>query len=654
MNLKFYNFFCFQYQKVSARTNLASRVAWLSLCLSLLGAFFSILIATFWLSNLEMTAKHDQLATDIEKFSAINVSSLSQYDFARLEDLGEVFAQENKLIKDLEIWHFEGLRMMQYGDSIPANNIKDGQKNIRVHNVLSADQQLVLGTLRYRLVDLSGVGLSSTYWIATALMIIISCMMTALMMQRLLKNYLVKPLTELTIHVQNFSLNEPQIEPFVGGARELRQLYTSFKNMENRVVNQATTDPVTGLRNRIYLESCIKQAQACDQHSCAVLLLDLDHFKRINDNYGHPTGDLLLNSIAKKLSELLEPGTELIRMGGDEFAIWFHCDSASDVAEIIELKILGAMQQPFSLENGRYTTVRLSGGFAHYPLDVCSPKNLLKAADLALYKTKEMRTGNVTYYTQNLSVESNEWLEIADLLHIQLADNSLLFYFQKIVHASSQMLWGYEMLLRLIAPSGKIYNTETVMQVAGQLGLNESIVERTIDFAVDALNNKIRCASLTINMSPEQMVLLTPLKISLLFASIPLSLRQRIIIELTEQSLLDKRDVLTPITQLHTLGYKIALDDFGSGYSAMSCLSSFPLSIVKIDKSLTQDLLQLKNRKLLSSITYISKNMGFTVIAEGIESNAQYQEISSLGCDLVQGYLFGKPSNLDYDRLIDN
>ncbi|MGB1239753.1 MAG: EAL domain-containing protein, partial [Pseudomonadales bacterium] len=295
------------------------------------------------------------------------------------------------------------------------------------------------------------------------------------------------------------------------------------------------------------------------------------------------------------------------------------------------------------------TQARLSGGFASYPEDVESPGDLLTAADLALYKTKELRTANITYYTQDLYEESSEWMAISNLLRHQLNRGTLKFYFQQIVHAGDRSVWGHEMLLRLISEDGKVYNTETVIQVAGQMGLMGIIVEKTIACAIDALQNTIHEGAVTINMSPEQIALLTPDQIAKLMAPVSSTLRQRLVIELTEQSLLDSIDVLSPVTQLHKLGYRIALDDFGSGYSAMSCLSSFPLSIVKLDKSLTQDLLVKSNRELLSGITYISEKMGFSVIAEGIETQEQFEMVSDLGCDLAQGYFFGKPQDLNLD-----
>jgi diguanylate cyclase (GGDEF)-like protein len=641
-----------QFQLINAKTNLASRVAWLSLSLSSLGAFLSILIATFWLSNLEISAKHEQLALDVDKFSALIQSSLVQYDFARLDDVGSVFTQENKLIKDLEIWHFDGLKMMHSGEPIQPMGGTQGSIKVYEHQISSSDGKNTLGTLRYTLVDFDHIGLSSTYWIATAIMIGISTLLTALIVQRLLKSYLVRPLTELTEHVQSFSIYKPQLDQFNGGARELKQLYSSFKFMADRVVNQATTDPITGLRNRIYLESCIEQASSAPDRSCAVLLLDLDHFKRINDNYGHPTGDFLLNAIAHRLSDLMQENIELVRMGGDEFAIWFHDSEGGVFAKKMEMQILKAMQQPFLLDNGRSTTVRLSGGFAAYPSNVSTPQNLLKAADLALYRTKELRSGDVTYYTENLSTESSEWLEMADLLRAQIESDSLTFYYQKINYPKDQAIWGYELLLRLISSTGRVYDTEAVMQVVASLGLNEQLLDKSIELVINTLSCNPGISALSVNMSPEQIVLLTPQKIENQLASISDDIRKRIVVEVTENSLLDYRDVLTPIKKLHQLGFRIALDDFGSGYSALNCLNSFPLSIVKLDKSLTGNVRKEKNRKLLSNITIISKSMGYDVIAEGIETDEQYYEVKRLGCDLMQGFKFGMP--MTYETLCES
>lgn len=628
--------------------SLASRLAWLVFLVGLLGASGTAAIAVFWFTGMSEKDAQAQWSRDIRNFATIIASPLGGYNFANVSDLGRVFIQENKLTDMLEIWHIDGVKVTAIG----GDRKNEGAETITLpimSNEYSSEQ---VGYLKIRKTSNQHLQKFGSYLSAAVLLIVLTSTVTSILLQRVLKFYLLQPISRLAQEVRGFDLKQPSgFSKMPNAASELRQLSHSFQKMAWRIRTQATTDPVTLLRNRFYLEGVMREAELDLKGSYALLLLDLDHFKSINDNFGHPTGDHLLKRVAKRLTPLLHLGAKFVRMGGDEFAIWFRGYLPEEEILTMRKNVASAFSDPFVLGNGTVVHLQASGGLALYPRDVEHPNDLLKAADLALYQAKARRLSEVSRYTPDLANTAKEWLEIASLLREKLKNDELEFYTQPIVHTRAGSHWGQELLLRLVRSNGQAYNTETVLNVAKQVDLMGAITEKTFDLAIKLLCDNVLQGHLNINLSPEQVLSMTPLQIERYLLSTPLSIRKRLVIELTEQSFLERKEILGSIDRFSQLGYAVALDDFGSGYSSMSCLSRLPLSIVKLDKSLTRRILKSeRDRVLLASLVEMSHEMGFQLIAEGIESYEQWVLVRDLGCDLVQGYFLGRPEKIRINR----
>jgi len=411
------------------------------------------------------------------------------------------------------------------------------------------------------------------------------------------------------------------------------------------------TDPLTGLINRREFSVRLTQSLALASNTgtaVALALLDVDHFKTINDFYGHDAGDTLLIHIADRLrNSALAPIHFVARLGGDEFAIALDNETAGDIDQTLE-HILNLIRQPIEI-NGVSHHCTASIGYASYPQDGESEKELFKCADLALYEAKAQERNRVIPFVPRLRAIFDRRIEFQQAVETGLRMGQFAVHYQPIVPLSGQKPLSLEALLRwhhpqlgLITPQafGEIFEEPST---AVQIG--HFILERAISDIATMRARAIRVDRISINVTAADFRNHDfTARLTTLLGRYAVSPEQ-ICIEVTETMFLDtgSTGIQQDLQQLHDLGVKIALDDFGTGYASLTHLVSLPFDIVKIDRSFTSNITRHgPETVIVQGVIDIVRGIGRSVIAEGIETLAQLEQLNTMGCDTMQGWFFSR------------
>ncbi|MCB1052883.1 MAG: EAL domain-containing protein, partial [Acidobacteria bacterium] len=426
---------------------------------------------------------------------------------------------------------------------------------------------------------------------------------------------------------------------------------TQRKRDEEELRYLANYDTLTQLPNRTFfaerLERAILRAERNKKH-IALLFIDLDRFKQINDSLGHNTGDALLCSVAERLTHCVRKEDTVARLGGDEFTVVLErLDRAQDSAHVAE-KILEQLTQPFQL--GPYElVVTPSIGISFYPQDGADPQSLLRNADTAMYSAKNKGRNNFQFYSQEMNASSLTRLEREAALRHALARNELEIHYQPQIALETGRFTGVEALIRWRSHQWGLISPADFIPIAEETGLIVNIGEWVLSQAIRDYRQweekGIAPPRLAINLSPRQV-----------FSNEFLDRTKQILdeqhfdpntleFELTESLLLDvsKQNIQTMV-QLTRLGIRLALDDFGTGYSSLSYLKRFPIGVLKVDRSFVNDVAEHEEaRSLVGSMIAMARRLGLTVVAEGIENPSQLDILKREGCDVGQGYLYSKP-----------
>ena len=415
---------------------------------------------------------------------------------------------------------------------------------------------------------------------------------------------------------------------------------------ETRVQHLADHDPLTGLPNRRLLEDRLTQALAASQRNrkqTAVVFVDLDRFKSINDTLGHAAGDVVLKEVAERLMKQLRVVDTVCRMGGDEFVVILpEIKRASDAANVAA-KILETMAQPFVAE-GRELHITTSIGISVFPDDGRDAESLIRNADAAMYHAKGTGRANYQFFTEQMNLAASRRLVIESDLRRAVQENELRMYYQPVVEAASGRATSWEALLRWQHPArGRVAPGEFI-QVAEDTGLILPLGEWTLEEAcrwacsADAL-------PVSVNLSARQF---SDPKLFELVARVLKSTGltpQRLELEIAETVAMQQPDiVLAALTKLKGLGVRLALDDFGIGLSGVAYLSRVPVDLIKIDRSLISGASAEADRHpVVPAIVGLGHALGLKVVAKGVETEAQKAMLLACGCDYLQGYLTGKP-----------
>lgn len=414
---------------------------------------------------------------------------------------------------------------------------------------------------------------------------------------------------------------------------------------------QAFHDGLTDLPNRnLLLERLERALDPCSRGrlGTALLYIDLDDFKVINDSLGHAAGDELLVTVSGVLQSCVRPWDTVARLGGDEFTVLLTHLQGQDEADRITERILSELRKPLSI--GSITAhVSASVGLAFIEGDVVSPEELLRRADIAMYQAKKFGKANSTHYDDSMDEEARIRLDLQGGLLNAVENGELRVVFQPIYNIRNGKLKGVESLLRWDRPGHGTVSPDVFIPIAEETGAIAQIGEWVLEQScrqVKVWNDKFDAnLTVSVNLSGRQLQrthLEKTVQDVLDRTHFP---ADHLTLEITETILMQDKDTISDrLNRVKSMGVKVAIDDFGTGYSAMSSLSEFPLDIVKIDKAFVRQLgHRVQSEAIIEAIVTLSKSMGFAVTAEGIETEDQLGLVKRLGCDLAQGYFFSPP-----------
>jgi diguanylate cyclase (GGDEF)-like protein/PAS domain S-box-containing protein len=453
------------------------------------------------------------------------------------------------------------------------------------------------------------------------------------------------------IHTEWYNTPLVDTEQKIIGVASLVQDITERLNTERTIHYMAHHDALTGLPNRRLMQDRLNQAilQARrNQTHVALLFLDLDRFKLVNDTLGHETGDYVLRDVAKRLMKVVREGDTVSREGGDEFVIVLPDLEKPESAQVVANKILHELAKPIEV-SGHELTVTASIGISHYPNDATDIQHLLKHADSAMYQAKDAGRNTARFFTSDLNFLLSKRLEVESRLRRGIERSEFFLRFQPQVDVVSGRIVGVEALLRWNDPQqGEIYPKDFI-SIAEELGLIVPLGEwvfRTACQQIKAWTTEgYKDLTVSVNLSPRQFIsrkLLPSMKSALLETGIDPS---RIDLEITETVAMRNLDQSIEIlTELRRVGATISIDDFGVGYSSLGQLKRLPAQTLKIDRSFISQIPDDPNScSITEAIIAMGKRLHLRVVAEGVETQAQLDFLRANGCDAYQGYLYAKP-----------
>lgn len=436
-------------------------------------------------------------------------------------------------------------------------------------------------------------------------------------------------------------------------AEALQESKEQLQDQNAKLEYDVYHDSLTEMNNRHFfwgnlnetIEDAIKSNSAV-----TVMLFDLDRFKEVNDTYGHDAGDMLLRQISQRLISMGLIYDTLYRLGGDEFA-FLSSGLTENCAVLRAQNICEAINQPYTIYN---TIIHITTSVGIVISDTERRSDYLyKFADLALYEAKNEGAGKIKVFRQWMLEKLQESRTLEHDMAQALVNKEFVVYYQPIVDSYSQEIYSYEALIRWIHPLKGLLSPDSFISVAEKTGMINAMGKSVLEIACREAASWVIPAKISVNVSPVQLSSNT-------FAEIVLSIlnetglsAERLELEVTESSLFNENDTpMNTLNRLRALGVKISIDDFGTGYSSLSRLSRLAFDKIKIDKSFVHSISTQEDAlNIIKLITGMAKSLNMKVIAEGVETQEQLENLQMLGCDFIQGYLFGKPQPYINERI---
>lgn len=450
---------------------------------------------------------------------------------------------------------------------------------------------------------------------------------------------------------------EKTIAPLLDSEGRVTSFVSTGKDITERVETQermyylAHHDVLTDLPNRIlFLERLGHALTGIDRRDqiCAVLFLDLDRFKNINDTLGHDIGDKLLQAVGERLKESVREGDTVARLGGDEFTVLLENIQSADAVAPVARKVLTELAVPYQIDDHElYSSASI--GISMYPDDGADPKTLLKNADTAMYRAKDQGRNTYQYYSAEMGARVREYLTLETGLRHALDRNEFEIYYQPQVDLVEGTPFGAEALLRWRHPEHGLISPDDFIPLLEDTGLivpvGEWVVKQACEQAMQWRKDGLQLQRMSVNLSSRQFDELDFLDNILEIvrqSGVPAGLLE---IEITESLLLRQSYYTVDVLQLlDSSGIRIAIDDFGTGYSSLSYLKRYPISTLKIDRSFVRDITTDQgDAEIVKAILAMARSLKLNVIAEGVETKKQEEFLSKAGCRKVQGYLYAKP-----------
>lgn len=436
--------------------------------------------------------------------------------------------------------------------------------------------------------------------------------------------------------------------------RTIRYIIKS-KVLEEKLARLAHFDGLTGLYNRSIFNELLNKSIEQSKRShrkLALVTIDLDDFKHINDNYGHPAGDLLLTKISRRLKHKLRSSDIVARTGGDEFSIVLkEVDDSRHFLKLIEA-IMQVFVRPIQVL-GHDINATISAGIAIFPNDASDSRELIEHSDRAMYQAKNKGKNTYSFYNQDLHQQAKYRHSIEVKLASAIEDGSLMLYYQPILDLQTQKIISYEALLRWKNEKGVFYDTEEVIAIAEQGPLILQLGIWVFDTACEQLmqwqQQRQFEGRFAINVSAKQFNNSNFSEHVITKLTLYPQLINKLTFEITERNLLESHPkTIELLEKLVALGCEFSIDDFGTGHSSISYLRTFPMQIIKIDKSIVQHVLdENKELAICKAIIAIGKALDIVVIAEGIEDKEVADKLLKLHCPQAQGYYYSRPMAQD-------
>jgi diguanylate cyclase (GGDEF)-like protein/PAS domain S-box-containing protein len=435
--------------------------------------------------------------------------------------------------------------------------------------------------------------------------------------------------------------------------RELGVLYKELASSEEEFRRLAYYDPLTGLPNRFSLfeqSTTIISNTIVNYSQGALLYLDIDNFKLINDTFGHSIGDLLLIEIGNRLGVMMN-NCEVFRLGGDEFvALITNLPNLADLQKV-STKIVTDFSRPFNIQDHVFH-ISLSMGITLFPDNGQTIEDLLKNADTAMYRAKESGKNQCIFFDRSMNDSIVKRVEMESDLRLALVNQEFFIVYQPQVRAATGLVVGFEALIRWQSPKYGLVSPLKFIKIAEETGLIIPIgiwvLEHSSSFAAKLQKNGLKEFNVSINISTRQILQNDFVeRVQDIIAQSGVS-PERIGLELTETALMESFETtLKKLQNIKELGFGIHLDDFGTGYSSLNYLRNLPINVIKIDKSFVDDIHHGNQHPLIATIITLAHQVNLQVIAEGVETKEQLAFLIACDCDMIQGFLFSKPVSED-------
>jgi diguanylate cyclase (GGDEF)-like protein len=423
-------------------------------------------------------------------------------------------------------------------------------------------------------------------------------------------------------------------------SRDLQEALEAYESAERLAQRNANTDPTTGLANRRELMRSVSEALEAKAGG-VFLVLDLDHFKRINDLYGHLAGDKVLLLIAETLRKSAPVGACSARTGGDEFAVLLPGIGDAEGERIAKI-IQAAFTNPVFVE-GAQVQVTMSIGFSRLA-DCRDEETVLRHSDVALYAAKRAGRNGFAWFEEELERELSDRLKLEEDIRTGIKVGEFVPFFQPLVDLASRQIIGFEALARWRSPSRGLLEAENFIETAERTGLISPLTFSVLEQALGEARSWPAHFRLSVNISPVQFREPTLAEEILRMLAVHGFPASRLEIEITEGALLEDREqVMTIIRSLKNVGVSISLDDFGTGYASLAQVNRLPLDRIKIDKSFITTIVKSEQTAaIVSTIAGLGHNLDVPITAEGVESEQIRSALAQFGCSEAQGWLFGR------------
>ncbi|MCF4968717.1 GGDEF/EAL domain-containing response regulator [Nostoc sp. CMAA1605] len=455
-----------------------------------------------------------------------------------------------------------------------------------------------------------------------------------------------------TVEAKLYQLNQDLEQKVIERTQGLTLVLNEIQLREEKLTYEAFHDSLTGLFNRAWLMQYLSEIFAKQQPQIgqAILFLDLDHFKSVNDHLGHIVGDKLLQQVAKRLKNCIAVSHKIVRLSGDEFLIFLNNHDGIHSVEIIASAILQELHTPFEIDKYQIS-IGASIGILPSTLNYQQPTDILRDADAAMYQAKRAGKGCYIVFTNEMQLQTLKRIQLESELRQSIEKSEFCLYYQPILCLSSQKIVGLEALIQWQHPQRGLISPDKFITIAEESGIVPSLDLLALKLACQQLHQwqkKFKCAEslvIHINIAAAQLQHLDLVeKIQQILAEYHIS-PSAIRLEVTENALIKGSHTVTQVMdKIHNLGVKLCIDDFGTGYSCFSQLYTFPVDTLKIDRSFTKNVnVSVESAALVQTLINFANSLGITVVAEGIETQIQLEDLQKFGCEFGQGYLFSHP-----------